>query len=86
MRLQRSRLMQVRIETISLDSTIVKVHPDGTGTPKKTAPNPLDAAEAVGVPKCIWLPRMRPMSSPGAWQQAKPAMRQRHRQLPVGAD
>jgi transposase len=35
-RLQRQRLMQVRIEAVSLDSTIMKVHPDGTGAPKKT--------------------------------------------------
>jgi hypothetical protein len=34
-RLQRSQLMLVRIEVISLDSTIVKVHPDRTGTPQK---------------------------------------------------
>jgi transposase len=64
--LQRSRLMRVRIESICLDSTIVKVHPNGTGAPKKTAPRRLDAAAAAGVPKCIWLPRMRAMSSPGA--------------------
>ena len=36
--LQRQRLMRVRIETVCLDSTIVKVHPDGTGAPKKRSP------------------------------------------------
>ena len=30
-RLQRERLMRVRIEALSLDSSIIKVHPDGTG-------------------------------------------------------
>jgi transposase len=59
--LQRRRLMGVRIEAISLDSTIVKVHPDGTGAPKKTVPNPSGAAAAAGAPKCIWLPRMSAM-------------------------
>jgi len=39
-RLQRERLMRVRIEAVSLDSTIMKVHPDGTGAPKKTVPRP----------------------------------------------
>jgi transposase len=56
--LQRRRLMQVRIETVCLDSSIVKVHPDGTGAPKKTAPKRSDAAAAAGAPNCIWLPRM----------------------------
>lgn len=64
--LQRQRLMRVRIEAVSLDSTIVKVHPDGTGAPKKTARRPSDAAEAAGVPSFIWLPRLPAMSSPGA--------------------
>ncbi|MGL4190158.1 MAG: IS5 family transposase [Sphaerotilus sulfidivorans] len=36
--LQKQRLMQVRIEAVSLDSTIMKVHPDGTGAPKKAGP------------------------------------------------
>jgi transposase len=64
-RLQRCRLMLVRIEAISLDSTIVKVHPDGTGAAKKTARRPSGAAVAAGAPRYIWLPRMRAMSSPG---------------------
>ena len=34
-RLQRQRLMRVRIEAVCLDSSIIKVHPDGTGAPKK---------------------------------------------------
>ena len=64
--LQRRRLMRVRIEVLSLDSTIVKVHPDGTGAPKKTVPKPSGAAEAAGVPSFIWLPHLPAMSSPGA--------------------
>jgi len=56
--LQRQRLMRVRIETVCLDSTIVKVHPDGTGAPKKTVPRHSGAAVAAGAPNCIWLPRM----------------------------
>ena len=64
--LQRRRLMHVRIEAVSLDSTIVKVHPDGTGAPKKTGPRPSAAVEAAGAPSFIWLPRVPAMSSPGA--------------------
>lgn len=64
--LQRRRLMRVRIEALSLDSTIVKVHPDGTGAPKKGGPKPWAAAAAAGAPSFIWLPRVPAMSSPGA--------------------
>jgi hypothetical protein len=35
--LQREQLIRIKIEAVSLDSTIVKVHPDGTGALKKTA-------------------------------------------------
>lgn len=30
-KLQQEQLIRVRIEAVSLDSTIVKVYPDGTG-------------------------------------------------------
>ncbi len=56
-RLQRERLISIKIATISLDSTIVKVHPDGTGALKKQVHNPLVNPEADGQPKFIWLPR-----------------------------
>lgn len=57
-RLQRQRLLQVRIEAVSLDSTIMKVHPDGTGAPKKTDPKLSEKAGVGGAPNFIWLPRV----------------------------
>ena len=36
--LQRAQLIRIKLEAVSLDSTIVKVHPDGTGAPKKRSP------------------------------------------------
>ena len=33
--LQRQQIIRIKIEAVSLDSTIVKVHPDGTGALKK---------------------------------------------------
>ena len=57
-RLQQAQIVRIRIEAVSLDSTIVKVHPDGTGAQKKTAPRPLASPEAAGPPRFIWLPRM----------------------------
>ena len=56
-RLQRERLISIKIETLSLDSTTVKVHPDGTGALKKLVRNPSENPEADGQPKFIWLPR-----------------------------
>lgn len=55
--LQREQLIRIKIEAVSLDSTIIKVHPDGTGALKKTDLKPSANPEAAGVPKFIWLPR-----------------------------
>jgi transposase len=57
-RLQQAQIVRIKIESVALDSTIVKVHPDGTGAPKKTAHNPSADREADGPPRFIWLPRM----------------------------
>ena len=63
-RLQEAQIVRVKIEAVSLDSTIVKVHPDGTGALKKTARKPSDAPVAAGPPRFIWLPRMLERPSP----------------------
>jgi transposase len=57
--LQREQIVRIRIEAVKMDSTIVKVHPDGTGALKKTAPKPSESPAADGLPRFIWLPRMR---------------------------
>jgi transposase len=57
-KLQREQLIRIQIEAVSIDSTIVKVHPDGAGALKKTAPNPSANPAADGAPRFIWLPRM----------------------------
>lgn len=36
--LQREQILRIRIEAVSLDSTTVKVHPDGAGALKKRLP------------------------------------------------
>ena len=56
--LQREQLVRIRIEAVSLDSTTVKVHPDGTGASKKTAGKPSANPAGDGPPRFIWLPRM----------------------------
>ena len=57
-KLQLEQIVRIRIEAFSLDSTSVKVHPDGTGALKKTDPKPSANPEADGLPRFIWLPRM----------------------------
>ena len=56
--LQLEQIVRIKIEAFSLDSTSVKVHPDGTGALKKTDRKPLENPAADGIPKFIWLPRM----------------------------
>ena len=47
--LQREEIVRIKLETMSMDSTIMKVHPDRTGM-LKTSPNPSDNPEAAGPP------------------------------------
>jgi transposase len=56
--LQYNQIVRIKIEAVSLDSTSVKVHPDGTGALKKTVRNPSESPEEDGTPRFIWLPRM----------------------------
>ena len=56
--LQKEQIVRIKIEAVSLDSTSIKVHPDGTGALKKTARKPLASPVADGIPRFIWLPQM----------------------------
>jgi transposase len=51
-------IVQVKIEAMPLDSTVIEIHTDGTGALRKTAPKLLASRAADGPPKFIWLPRM----------------------------
>ncbi len=57
-KLQLEQIVRIRIEALSLDSTSVKVHPDGTGALKKTDPSRSANLGEDGPPRFIWLPRM----------------------------
>ncbi|WP_431274653.1 IS5 family transposase [Variovorax ureilyticus] len=46
--LQRAQVVRIRIEAVSLDSTSIKVHPDGTGALKKNGP------QAIGKSRGGW--------------------------------
>ena len=58
LRLQQLGMIQIQVNVISLDSTCIKVHPDGMGALKKTERNPLGGHEAVGTPSFIWSPHL----------------------------
>src|SRR5476651_2026497 len=57
-KLQTEQIVRIKIEAFSLDSTSVKVHPDGTGALKKTDHKPSGNRVGDGTPRFIWLPRM----------------------------
>ena len=56
--LQEQQIIRIKIEAVSIDSTIVKVHPDGTGALKKKGLRPSESRAEAGPPRFIWLPRM----------------------------
>jgi len=57
-KLQSEQIVRIKIEAFSLDSTSVKVHPDGTGALKKTVHKQSESLGEDGPPRFIWLPRM----------------------------
>jgi transposase len=57
-KLQAGQIARIKIEAFSLDSTSVKVNPDGAGTLIKAVRRPLVSRAADGTPRFIWLPRM----------------------------
>ena len=71
-RLQREQIVRVKLQAVSMDSTIVKVHPDGTGALKKTVLKPSADRAAVGPPRFIWLPRMLERPSPSGSPRGRP--------------
>ena len=56
-KLQSEQIVRIKVEAFTLDSTSVKVHPDGTGALKKTDHKPSVSPVADGRPRFIWLPR-----------------------------
>jgi len=57
-KLQMDQIVRIQIEALSLDSTSVKVHPDGTGALKKTARKPSASRVADGTLRSTWSPPM----------------------------
>ena len=56
--LQIEGIIKIKMESVCLDSTSVKVHPNGTGALKKQVPNLSAAQEADSPRRFIWSPRL----------------------------
>jgi transposase len=56
--LQEHDIINIQVDHVSLDSTAVKVHPDGTGALKKTVHNRLVSRAQAGQRKFTWLQPM----------------------------
>jgi transposase len=56
--LQRENIIRIKIESVCIESTRVKVHSDGTGALKKTGFKALGAREEDLQQKFIWLPHV----------------------------
>jgi len=56
--LQNESIIKVNMEVVCLDSTSVKVHPDGTGALKKEKNKVSEDQEEDSQQKFIWLPRL----------------------------
>ena len=57
--LQENDIINIQVDHVSLDSTAVRVNPDGTGALKKTVHNLLVSHEPDGQLKFIWLQPMQ---------------------------
>ncbi len=58
LRLQQMGIIQIKVNVVSLDSTCIKVHPDGMGALKKVEPSPSAGPEVDGIPNFIWPPHL----------------------------
>ena len=58
LRLQQLGIIQIKVNVVSLDSTCIKVHPDGMGVLKKTALSPSEEQGVDGIPNFIWSPHL----------------------------
>jgi len=56
--LQIEGIIQIKMEAVCLDSTTVKVHPDGTGALKKPEYKALEDPAVDSPPRFIWSPRL----------------------------
>jgi len=61
LQLQQKGIIQIKVNVVSLDSTCIKVHPDGMGALKKEGFSLSAEPEADGIPSFIWSPDLTGM-------------------------
>ena len=75
--LQRAQLIRIKLEAVSLDSTVVKVHPDGTGARKRRPPSHrqvprrVDHQDSSGCRGCSNGTDLRALARPGPRQPGR---------------
>src|SRR5208283_4562445 len=85
--LQREQIVRIRIEAVSLDSTTVKVHPDGTGALKKRTAGHrqiarrMDHQDSYGCRKCANGYDLCPLPRASLRRRRRPQTAGRHRTL-----
>src|ERR1019366_2643533 len=88
--LQREQIVRIRIEAVSLDSTTVKVHPDGTGALKKRTASHrqvarrMDHQDSYGCRRCANGDNLCPLAGASLRCRGRPQTAGRHRTA-VGA-
>lgn len=61
LRLQQLGIIQIQVNVVSLDSTCIKVHPDGMGALKKAGSSLSGERGADGTPSFTWSPHLTGM-------------------------
>ena len=56
--LQKEQIIKIRIERLSLDSTMIKAHPDAHGAEKKTGNSASEKPSEGGTLSFMWVPLM----------------------------
>ena len=69
--LQVENIIRIKVEAVCLDSTTVKVHPNGTGALKKVGDRPSDDQEADSPRRFIWSPQLTDRLSASRYLEEK---------------
>ena len=69
--LQVENIIRIKVEAVCLDSTTVKVHPNGTGALTKVGDRPSDDQEADSPRRFIWSPQLTDRLSASRYPEEK---------------
>ena len=70
-------IIKIKVEAVCLDSTTVKVHPNGTGALKKAGNSQSDVPEEDSPRKFIWSPHLTDRLSASLYPEEKHTTRRR---------